>query len=188
MPDDTKIINLGEAGATRQSRPKPPLGAIVLALLVLGGAGLFCWWLIGKARVLSGSIEAGVIAGILTILACTIMVVLAIHRTSPSRATQLRCRGEAYSALLTTALGTGTRSISLKQWRRVRVGILLWGGRSVLEEFSELEQGGVPLDLDDLQSAARFASLISAMRKDLGQSGFTWPGMDDEQEEPEEED
>lgn len=156
-----------------KSDPKirPVLG-IAIVLVLLAGLILAGWWLFRKAYALSGSLETSSAFGMVTALACTALIVWAIHRGGAFRAARLRGRAEAYEAAITLVLRTSERSLSRAEWRRVHARLLLWGSSRVISEFADLQGGPWAPDNKEPVDWTRLEALLQAMRSDLGQGAI----------------
>ena len=167
-------------------RVRLALGFVIL-LAGLAALGWVGWWLFRKVHAVSSSLDPSFVIGVITFLACTALIVLAIHRNGASRAARLRCRAEVYEAALIVVLRASARQVNAAEWRRIRARLFLWGSRPVLRQFTELEADRGSLDMDEPTVPGRLAALIRAMRMDLGQGDMGLAAADQKQEEEEEE-
>ena len=148
-------------------RSGSPAG-ILVGLAGLAGLAWAGWWFLREARALYIGMDRSLAAGVLTALACTSLVVLAIRRAGAPRGARLRCRAQAYEAVLGAILSNALLNES--DWHPVRARLVLWGSRTVIGKFQSLQRRGLLLDLKHPEVSAELAELVRAMRRDLGQT------------------
>jgi hypothetical protein len=133
----------------------------VTAVVTLG------WIVLRVAQTFSSRVNPALPVGVITAIACAILIAWAIDRNGARRAIRLRSRAEVYEAALALVLQAAERQTAAKEWRRIRAQLLLWASPAVFDEFTEMEAMEFDPTGRALSSSTRVAALIRAMRADL---------------------